>query len=260
MKKLNLLALGIILISLVFTSCEKNFLYITGEGAVITKTLELPDISAVTNNDCFDVVIVQGDTQKIEVVGQSNIIDRLKTNVIGGKWNVSLLPGRYKNFDLTVYITVPDINSIKINGSGNIEVGGFYELSDLDIQISGSGNITVMDTIFAQNIDAEIQGSGSINFYAVADNIDTQIMGSGTIEVEGTTVTQSIRIDGSGNYKAFDLMSENATVRVSGSGDSKINVEKNLEVDIYGSGDVYYIGYPSIDINIAGSGSIISWN
>lgn len=263
MKKRRILIIA--LISIIFagmflTSCEKSIFYIIGEGEVVTQTLDLQDITKISNNGSLDVVVTQGDSQEIVVVGHQNIIDRLKTNVIDGKWNVELQRGNYRNFELTVYITIPTVEKIRTNGSGDIEISGFNNLGNLELHISGSGDMIVSDTLIAENLDLEIQGSGFMGVITSANSVDTQIMGSGDIEIVGETSSETIEINGSGNYKAFDLLSNVATVKISGSGDTQINAENSLDVKIWGSGDVYYIGAPSMTINVAGSGSVISWN
>lgn len=281
MKNLKISIVAILLVSLIFTSCEKSFFYISGQGDIVEQTLTLDEFTQISNNGSYDVYITQGDVQEVVAVGHQNIIDRLKTNVFGSKWNIELLPGRYKNYELTIYITVPNLNDVRINGSGNIEVEGIYNVNEFDlhingsgnisvlnsincdnanVQIAGSGNITVLDTINTENLDIEIAGSGSIELKTVATKIDANIIGSGNILVAGSAIMQYLRINGSGSYSAFDLLSENVEITVSGSGDTEVSVSENLDVKIIGSGDIYYMGNPSMNLNISGSGSVINRN
>ncbi len=260
MKKLNLIILGIALISIVFTGCVKQIFWINGEGNIVDKTLELSEFKSISNSACIDVYISQGDTQEVIASGHENIINRLKTNVIGDKWNIELLPGNYRNFELTLYITVTDLSSVKINGSGDIEINGFNDVEDLILQICGSGNIYVTDTIFADNVEVNIDGSGNIELTTVTEWTDANINGSGSIEIDGTSTEEAIKINGSGDYKAFDLICSEADIDIMGSGDVEVNVADFLDIHIMGSGNVYYIGYPRMNLKVDGSGSVISWN
>ncbi|HQV37276.1 MAG TPA: DUF2807 domain-containing protein, partial [Flavobacterium sp.] len=62
---------------------------------------------------------------------------------------------------------------------------------------------------------------------------------------------------GSGDIKAFELVSENAKVNVSGSGDIKVNCTEFIEARVAGSGDIEYKGNPKkVDTKVAGSGTI----
>ncbi|MBN2664222.1 MAG: DUF2807 domain-containing protein [Bacteroidales bacterium] len=281
MKNLKISIVAILLVSLIFTSCTKSIFYISGQGDIVEQTLTLDEFTQISNNGSFDVYVTQGDVQEVVAVGHQNIIDRLKTNVFGSKWNIELLPGRYKNYDLTIYITVTNLSDVKINGSGNIQVEGMYNVNEFDLHINGSGsisvlnsincnnaniqiagsrNITVLDTINTENLDVEIAGSGSIELKTAASKIDANIIGSGDILIGGSTIIQYLRINGSGSYSGFNVLSEDVEITVSGSGDTEITVTDNLDVKILGSGDVYYMGTPNINLNISGSGSVINRN
>ncbi len=260
MKNLKISVLGLLLISLIFTSCEKSFICIRGEGDVVEQKIDLPEFNSISNSFSGDVYISQGDAQEVIVVGHQNIIDRLKTKVIGNNWDIELKRACYKDFELEVYITVSDIEKIKINGSGNIELGGFNGLSNLDFNINGSGDIFVVDTIYAENLDIDINGSGNMDILSVCRLVSTDIMGSGDVVLAGSSLSQSLSISGSGQYQSFDMPCDDMDIKVCGSGNSRVFVNKNLDVQINGSGDVYYKGYPALNLDIDGSGSVLSWN
>ena len=66
-----------------------------------------------------------------------------------------------------------------------------------------------------------------------------------------------IEINGSGDVKAYDLLSDESSIEINGSGDVKVNVSYALEVEINGSGDVYYKGnVKEISSEINGSGKL----
>lgn len=245
MNALKISRISLLLIStLLLFSCQKNFLVIEGEGGIETEVLHLNDFDGIIVNDAINVVIKQDSVQYVEVVGHENIIDRLKTNVVGGTWKVDLQRGIYTNYQLTVYIYVPEINYIGISGSGDVEVDDFYNQQYLDVDISGSGRVELNEFHGCERFDATISGSGEI------------IVRDMFYGLERT----DIRISGSGTFDAFPMETEECDIDISGSGDCYVNVEDYLDVHISGSGDVYYIGYPDIHTNISGSGSVINDN
>lgn len=258
MKKAKLSLLAMLVLSFFFTSCFEAV--IVGQGDVVEQTLEISDFQEIINQTSVDVHINYGDSLKVVAVGQSNIINRLRKTVSGGKWYIELLPGNYRNFDLTIYITTPNFDYIRINGSGNIIIDNNFNLSNVQVNINGSGDIVMNDTLTSDNIDLNINGSGYIQLIANSQNISSNINGSGNIVLSGISESQSIIINGSGKYEAFEMQSANADIEVRGSGDSQIDVSDYLKVKILGSGDIYYSGHPEMDIDIAGSGSIHSWN
>jgi hypothetical protein len=103
-----------------------------------------------------------------------------------------------------------------------------------------------------------ITGSGSITVTEVSSTeLQSRISGSGTITADGSADTQRIKISGSGSFRGGELASKGATVDISGSGNTLIQVSDSLDVRISGSGSVRYRGDPTISQHISGSGDLI---
>jgi len=260
MKRITKSLLAILFASILFTSCNDYYVWISGEGDVVSKTLSVSEFEELSNVGDIDVVVVQGDTQKIVAVGQENIINRIDLSVSNQKWDVCFMPGRYRNYSLTIYVTVPELNSVRITGSGDVVIDSTFTGGEISLQITGSGNIYVKDTIYAETVNLDIVGSGSIDLIADAQSIISNIVGSGNIYISGNTFSQRVKIVGSGNYNGYDLSSQTCNVYVSGSGDSYVFVDEVLGINILGSGDVSYIGHPSMDVSISGSGIVTNNN
>ena len=87
--------------------------------------------------------------------------------------------------------------------------------------------------------------------------IDVSVGGSGDVSLTGHTKDFTCSTSGSGDINCGGLESENATVKIIGSGNAHVFASVHLSVDIVGSGDVYYRGNPaSPEIHTAGSGSV----
>ena len=139
---------------------------------------------------------------------------------------------------------MPNINRVKLSGSGEVIVNDFSNQSSLDIDLNGSG-------LFVLN---GFEGITALN---------TSISGSGTFKSNAdisTLESQSIAISGNGIYNGFTLSSNMCTANISGSGDISVTVNTNLDATISGSGDVFYKGNPMITQNILGSGNVIDAN
>ncbi|NCO45874.1 MAG: hypothetical protein GW890_05430, partial [Vibrio sp.] len=55
---------------------------------------------------------------------------------------------------------------------------------------------------------------------------------------------------------AKNLVSQTASIKISGSGEGILNASEELNIEINGSGNVQYLGSPSINQKISGSGSV----
>jgi hypothetical protein len=90
-----------------------------------------------------------------------------------------------------------------------------------------------------------------------AQNIECLVSGGGDIKLKGKTNSLKSTLSGAGDLYAYDLLCEKATLSVSGAGDAKINVSKEINAAVSGAGSVLFKGDPQErTINIAGSGSV----
>ncbi|SDK65738.1 Putative auto-transporter adhesin, head GIN domain [Catalinimonas alkaloidigena] len=237
MKKFNYLA--ILLVSISLSSCyfDSPFPCVRGEGERVTEVFSIANFERVSNNIDANVYITQGAEYHIEVVAQANIIDELEFRISGGELRIKADRCLRSHDDIDIYITMPEVEALTVSGSGGIFTENVLNVSDVDLSISGSGAIR-----------ADVEGN----------SVGSHISGSGDIYLTGEVVDQEIRISGSGKVHAFDLFSERANVRISGSGDADVNVSEYLEVNISGSGNVRYRGTPQLDVKTSGSGKVTS--
>ena len=238
-NKVTKFSLFFLVIVFFLTNCNHSLFGIKGSGETVKKILNLETINKIELAIDADVEIIKGDTQKIEIEGQQNIIDNIKTNVQSGKWLIEFDKKVSNHSKLIVYITLPDIE---------------------EIVLSGSGDIYSEDTFDVNNLTLKIPGSGDIDLLFNSENADISISGSGDIYSEGGTINQTISISGSGSYSAFRFFSNKSEIEISGSGDCKVNAQDNLFVTLSGSGNVYYKGNPSVNSVITGSGKVINSN
>ena len=243
MRRILFLTFGLML-ALTQFSCDFDFddgfgPCIRGNGNNVSRTLNLPDFTGVDLDISAEVIITQGDSFKVTVEGESNIIAELKTNVRNGIWEIDLDRCVRDMDDLTIFITMPRIRSLSISGSGSITSTNIMNVDDIDLSISGSGKIDV-------GLDA--------------DDVFSRISGSGRVVLEGESNSIEHTVSGSGDLFAFQLKTRDADIRVSGSGNSEVNVSDNLNVRISGSGDVYYRGKPQVEVSVSGSGKLVNAN
>ena len=224
MKTWNVLSLSLLFlaISVLPLQAQKwNKRSVTGEGSSVTRNLNIDNFTSVGVALNAKVILTQGNSQKVSIQGQQNIIDLIKKEVKGDAWNIGFPSGtNAKNYDkLIINITMPTFKNLAIAGSSEIETNGnFNKLGDVGLEIAGSGDISV-------------GGSGQ--------DVNIKIAGSGRVDVA-------------------ELSSSDCSVEIAGSGDCKVNVSGRLDVSIAGSGSVAYKGSPRLSTSIAGSGRVRS--
>lgn len=236
--------LSLIVALLTVTSCHIDsddgiFNCIKGSGTSITKELYLQEFTGLKLEIAADIYITQGDEFSVVATGQENIINELELDVDNGIWDIEFDRCVKNHNELTIYITMPQIDYLAISGSGTIYGENSFDVNELDLNISGSGDI-ILD-VNATQIDASVSGSGKMKLTGAAEKAEYSISGSG-------------------DYFTFGLQAKVTTIDISGSGNAEVFVEDYLEVDISGSGDVFYKGNPLLDIRITGSGNVYDAN
>jgi hypothetical protein len=208
-----------------------------GLAEVISETREISTFHSIRLSVHGDVTVTQGKGQSLEIRADDDIMPRLRTKVKNG----------------TLVISSTGV----IRGPALLEID--IEMKEIKgLNISGSGTIKVKNRIEADTVSLKISGSGSIFLELDASDIDTKISGSGAVNLSGTVRSHTIEISGSGDTNAFELITEKTSVKISGSGDCKVNVSENLDGKISGSGDVEYKGDPKVNFRGSGSGTFKS--
>jgi len=239
-KRLFLLSVpGIVILTSVLSGCwsyppwEK----IRGEGPTINRTVDLPKIRGIILQNAADIVITQGNRQKVTIEAQANILDNINFEVEGDVWRIRNKRPVWHAQKVKIHITLKDLRLIKVSGSGKIESNNrFRSLNKLELTISGSGEIDLK--VSAEEIQSRISGSGNIHLSGEVRKIDFVLSGSGRLE-------------------AFNLKSEKGDLKISGSGSARVWTTDRLDVRISGSGNIKYKGNPKIRSSISGSGDLI---
>ncbi len=216
---------------------------VQGSGTIVTEEREIGAIDTVELSGIGRLEIVQGDSAKLTVEADDNLMQYIKTESGNGTLKISFRSGSFPFFapdpsaTITYRLTVPRLSSAKLSGSGEIS-GTALETDELRVEISGSGSLELTDL--------------------VVDRFVYELSGSGKAVVAGTATRQEVTISGSGRLDAGELRSADASIDINGSGRAIVWVTDRLKVDVSGSGDVQYYGSPTIDQNVSGSGSIKS--
>ncbi len=213
--------------------------HVKGTGDVVKKTIAVQAFHGIDVEGSIDVVLTQATTQSVEIEAQANLIDLVKTEVKDGIWTISTGDKGYSTDKaFTVHISVPSIDVVSIQGSGDVK---------------GVGNFS------ADNVVLDIEGSGDMSLAFTTKSIKAVIQGSGDMKLSGTSATLKAHVEGSGDISAKDLVCANADVSSEGSGDITVNVSESLAASIAGSGDVTYKGHPAkVNKNVDGSGEVRS--
>lgn len=229
------IASGCIVVDL--NGCGKET--VTGSGEIATEERQVAEFKTIKLKGIGRVVITRGEQHSVTIQTDENILPLIETNVQNDELIISHQNYNLRPTTLDLNITVASLKGIAISGSGEVIGKNRFVSDDFYANISGAGDMALeLDVV---DLETKISGSGSMNLSGKANRYDAKISGSGKIN-------------------AFDMHTESVSLKVSGSGNCKVNATETLYARISGSGDVFYKGHPRITSKISGSGSLESRN
>jgi hypothetical protein len=215
---------------------------IKGNGQIKKETREVSSFTSLASHGSMDVQIAYGNSNKVTVEADENLLPYIETSVENGKLSIKTK----KNVNIKssskieVHVFMTKINSLQLSGSGNINgAGAFTNDRKTDIGVSGSGNLALEFDSF-KDLDLSVSGSGNIDLKSSATN------------------SINAKVSGSGNIDCSSISSKDVDAKLSGSGNIKVYASNSIDAKISGSGNVYYKGNAqNISSKVAGSGKVL---
>jgi Protein of unknown function (DUF2807). len=228
----------LLLVPIVFYSCHfAQGERVKGSGHVVTENRDVTGFTGVESYGSFDVHVGSGN-HALKMEGEDNILAHIDTYVEGDILKIKTKKGFWldPDRDVKIYVTAPSYTRVYSNGSGNI-IG--------ESKITGTGKL-----------ELGVNGSADINLEVDAPEVTTDINGSGNAKLKGQTKIFKSQVMGSGDVRALDLLAEETSVKIMGSGNADVYSSVKLNVNVAGSGDVRYKGGAQVNSHIAGSGEV----
>ncbi len=125
----------------------------------------------------------------------------------------------------TVYVTMPNLESLKVSGSNYVQSDGTIKVECLEIKGTGASKI---------NLELD------------ADCIELNHSGAVTTILSGNTKVLECRQTGASKLRAADLEAERVEIQITGAGSAHVQVNNVLEVVGSGVCKVRYKGAPEM--------------
>jgi len=221
------------------------------EGRPLAKAVAKVDLSGPVN-----LTLRQGAAPALEVRGEQRLLANIDTTVDGDMLRIGprgiLLRHRTP---IEVIVTLPQLESLSVNGSGEHTVSGFAG-DHLDVALDGSGSMRFNGRYRA--ITAAVHGSGDLELTGgTSDTVDAAVVGSGRLTLVGASRTLRAALRGSGDLDARHLRADEVDYMQQGSGDGAVYARKRLHAELVGSGDARVYGNPDErSVKREGSGSV----
>jgi hypothetical protein len=215
---------------------------VKGNKNITTQERKVSPFTQLEISGVGDVTIKQGEKEIVSITTDENIQQYIETVNDGNKLTVGTnLSGQdnkhtsISSTELKIEITVKDINSLLISGTGNVKTTGL-NISNLVCRSSGTGNL---------------------DFDFTCTKLTLKVSGAGNVSLKGKAEDAVISMSGAGNLKAFDFAAKKLSANMSGMGNAELNAEAELSIDASGMGNVTYMGNAAVKkIETSGTGRV----
>ena len=187
-----------------------------GEGPLVTETPSVGNFDAILHQMPGNLYITQSSFPSVTIEGQENLMPFLITEVTNGVLSLTFNQCVESGQPFDVFVNVTNLETVTHSGIGSI--------------------------IFQNDI--------------VTNKLELFTIGLGDYDLRGAVDSLEITINGQGNYRGFDMITDYCDILIAGSGDVEITANDELFVIINGQGNVFYKGMPTVVSDINGIGSV----
>ncbi len=196
--------------------------WVSGNGNVVEETRDISGFTGVLISSGIDVFLSEGDNFEVRVEADENLLEVIETRLSGRMLEVGTERVNIRNAkSKKVYVTLPELSSLKISSAGDCEGQTLFHCDDLELGISSAGDLTL-----------EVE----------ARQIDLGISSSGDARLAGKTDVFNVSLSSAGNLHAFDLVAGIVKVDVSSAGDARVHATDEISMSASSAGSIYHMG------------------
>jgi Putative auto-transporter adhesin, head GIN domain len=209
----------LLIIAVMIANAQSDY-YIKGNGDIATVTRSIGNFTGVKITGFYEVYLIPGDHPgTIKLEGESNLLFYVEPEVKKDELVINTKKGHELDFTrpMKIYITVGKLNSIALEGSGNIVSQGALHGDNMTVKLTGSGDMDIAADV-RNDLQVDMFGSGNLKLDVHAKNCHGSHTGSGNMDIRGTASVADMAVTGSGNLNADKLTADNWQTNVTGSG------------------------------------------
>jgi len=239
MKIMNKFSL-IIAVLIVFLGCdsEKGLNCFQSSGAIIQEEMSLPFFDKVIVWERTQLIITQGETQKVVVETGANLLNDIDVKVENGQLEIINNNGcnLVRDYGVSkVFITVPNLTEIRNSSGLAVESRGLLKFPDLKLISEDREN------------EDEFHIDGDFILTIECENIELVATGLSNFFLTGTTDRAYFAVySGDVRIEASNLIAQDVAIYHRGTNKIIVNPQERLTGRIVNSGDVISKNRPPI--------------
>lgn len=209
------------------------FTNIEGSGNLIKETRVLDDFHTIDAGSVFNIILTQGDIQKVEIETDDNLMANVITKVQKGELHISNDNNITNPTKLKVTITIPHLDEVDLSGASKIKSTGAIQGNAIEIECSGASEATLQ-----------------LNF----NKVELDFSGASKSQIRGNCKDLKIDASGASSIECGQMIADNVDVDVSGAAFVSFLAKKTINIEASGAANVVYKS-ENAKVNIETSGA-----
>lgn len=240
LRFMRILSYVLCLMSHVFFSCNSENApdCFQNAGDLTRIEIDVPSFENITVFEQLNLVLRQGEEQKVEIESGEFLLDEISALVEGDRLVLRNENGcnLFREYGLsTVYVTSPDINEVRSSTGLTVSSDGMLNYPNLRL-VSESFNNPETETT-----------SGTFDLALENESVSIVVNGIAYFKLRGTTQNLNVTIAaGDTRIEAENLAANSVTLNHRGTNDVLVNPQQSISGVIRGYGDVISFNRPDV--------------
>ena len=219
---------------------------VSGSSVIADYLLNYSDFSEIAIDGPIHADISRSNTFKFTLSVNENIYQYVQVNQVVNTLRVSLDPNiYYRNANISITLTLPDLRALGINGAGTCTLNGFNLEKHLEISVSGASTLKIQN-IETSYISLTASGASTITGSLTSKDGRMHVSGASSIVLSGQCSNLDANVSGASQLKMSNFWVDSADIVASGVSAVDINVGSKLDIDLSGVSTMTYGGSPSL--------------
>ena len=229
-----------------------------GSGEVALKSYDVAAFSGIALSSDGTVTVLPGDFA-VTASAEDNILPTLQVETRDDTlvvWrDVDWIDGIRPTVPIRVTVTVPQLKSVAVSGSGRVVIRGVGS-PVVDYSVSGAGALDLVD-VPAARVRIDVVGSGTVSASGIrATELAAVLRGGAQAVVAGTADVSTVNVSGSGLYRGAHLRARQVVAEVDGAAQAFVWADEGLTARVGGVARLGFRGNPAVEETIQRDGRL----
>lgn len=196
--------------------------------------MELGEFQSIYLNSNYNIILTESNKQEVRVEADKELWDLTHLWVDNGILHVDVKIEEEDGKSVWA-----KIDKIKINSKRDIYI---KVPSIRSIVVNGDGSVAVENSINADKIDIVMNGNGKVDMNLKSENVNVEIYSEGAVSLSGYCNFLNAEVSGKGTFNGFNFEAKNGKITVRGSSLAETNLTDNIDAYVYGMGTIKHKG------------------